>query len=430
MRLLLVSLFLLMMVALGGLHSGLPEDLGARAALVFGFLMLSGFVVGELAAKRQIPRITGYLLAGMACGPSLLALVDREVIEHLRLVDDLALALIAFTAGAELKISRLRARARSIASITLVQTTLVFLAVTAALWLMRPWMTFCAGLSTPQFLSIAAVLALIAAAKSPATTVAVIVEARAQGELTDTVLGVTVVKDIVILAGFSLIMSAATPHFGAGGTQNVPSVGWLLVEVLLSLSAGAAFGTLMILYLHFVARQRMLFIISSAFLTIHLSRTFHLDYMLVAVAAGLTVSNFSLQGKTFLSGLESASGPVFLVFFCLAGAGLNLTGLLSVWNIGLAYIFLRTILTWAGTLAGAMIAGDGANVRRYAWTGFLGQAGVSLGLATIARKTFGEQGDYVADLVIGAIVINQLIGPVAFRWALLKSGEGKRETQN
>jgi Kef-type K+ transport system membrane component KefB len=428
LRLLLVSLFFLVMVALGGLHSGIPEDVGSRAALVFGFLMLSGFVVGELAAKRQIPRITGYLLAGMACGPSLLALVDRAVIEHLRLVDDLALALIAFTAGAELKTSRLRARARSIASITLVQTALVFLATGLGLWLLRPLMTFCECLSGAQVLSVIAVLALIATATSPSTAVAVIVEARSKGDITDTVLGTTVLKDIVVLVGFSLVMSTALPHFSQPGAPQVSTVGGVFLQMLFSLGMGAAFGVLMILYLRLVGKQRMLFIVACAFLTIHLARTFHLDHLLVAVAAGFTVSNFSRQGEAFLSGLESAAGPVFLIFFCLAGAGLNLAVLLSVWHIALIFIFLRGFFIYVGTAAGAAIARDPPTVRKLAWTGFIGQAGVSLGLAALARKSLGAPGAYLADLVVGAIVINQLFGPIAFRWALLKSGEGNKET--
>ncbi len=428
MRLLLVSLFFLVMVALGGLHSGIPEDLGSRAALVFGFLMLSGFVVGELAAKRQVPRITGYLLAGMACGPSLLALVDREVIEHLRLVDDLALALIAFTAGAELKISRLRARVRSIASVTLVQTALVFVATGLVLWLLRPLLVFCQGLAGAQVLSVIAVLALIATATSPSTAVAVIIEARSKGDITDTVLGTTVVKDIIVLVGFSLVMSLALPLFSQPDAAQVSPVGGVLLEVPLSLGMGAAFGVLMILYLRFVGKQRMLFIVACAFLSIHLSRTFHLDHLLVAVAAGFAVSNFSRQGKSFLSGLESAAGPVFLIFFCLAGAGLNLAVFLSVWHVALIFIALRGLFTYVGTAAGSALAGDPPAVRRLAWTGFIGQAGVSLGLATLARKSLGDPGAYIADLIVGAIVINQLIGPVAFRWALLRSGEGKKES--
>jgi len=428
LRLVLVSLFFLVMVALGGLHSGIPDDVGARAALVFGFLMLSGFVIGELVAKRQIPRITGYLLAGMACGPSLLALVDREVIEHLRLVDDLALALIAFTAGAELKTSRLRARARSITSVTLVQTGMVFLATGLILWLLRPILTFCHGLATAQVLSVVAVLALIATATSPSTAVAVIIEARSKGDITDTVLGTTVLKDIVVLVGFSLVMSMALPHFSQANAAQVTSVGDVLLEVLFSLGMGAAFGVLMIIYLRFIGKQRMLFIVACAFLSIHLSRTFHLDHLLVAVAVGFTVSNFSRQGEIFLHGLEAAAGPIFLIFFCLAGAGLNLSVLLSVWYIALIFIGLRGFFTWLGTAAGAALAKDPPGVRKLAWTGFIGQAGVSLGLATLARKSMGEPGAYIADLVVGAIVINQMVGPVAFRWALLKSGEGKKES--
>lgn len=427
MRLLLVSLFFLVMVALGGLHSGIPDDVGARAALVFGFLMLSGFVVGELAAKRQIPRITGYLLAGMACGPSLLALVNWEVIEHLRLVDDLALALIAFTAGAELKTSRLKARARSIASITLVQTTMVFLAVGLILWLLRPLLTFCHGLATAQVVSVVAVLALIATATSPSTAVAVIIEARSKGDITDTVLGTTVLKDIVVLVGFSLVTSMALPHFLEPGVVPVSSVSGVFLEVLLSLGMGAVLGVLMILYLRFVGRRRMLFVVACAFLSIHFSHTFHLDHLLVAVAAGFTVSNFSRQGESFLHGLESAAGPIFLIFFCLAGAGLNLSVFLSVWHIALIFIVLRGLFTWLGTAAGSALAKDPPPVRRLAWTGFIGQAGVSLGLATLARKFLGQPGAYIADLVVGAIVINQIFGPIAFRWALLKSGEGKKE---
>jgi hypothetical protein len=140
------------------------------------------------------------------------------------------------------------------------------------------------------------------------------------------------------------------------------------------------------------------------------------------------VSNFSRQGEAFLSGLESAAGPVFLIFFCLAGAGLNLAVLLSVWHIALIFIFLRGFFIYVGTAAGAAIARDPPTVRKLAWTGFIGQAGVSLGLAALARKSLGAPGAYLADLVVGAIVINQLFGPIAFRWALLKSGEGNKET--
>jgi Kef-type K+ transport system membrane component KefB len=428
-RLVLIILVFLVMTALYALHAGLPADVGSRAALVFGFLLIAGFILGELITRAAVPRITGYLLAGMVCGPSLLGLVDRAVIEHLRLVDDLALVLIALTAGSELKSERLRARARSIVSITVSQTVLVFLAMGAALWLLRPLLTFCQGLSGPQFLSVVGVLALIATAKSPSTTVAVILEARSRGAITDTVLGATVLKDIVVLVGFSLVMFLALPHFtgAAGMGEELPSVGWVFLEIFISLGAGGAFGLLMILYLRYVKAERMLFVLATAFLVLSMCETFHLDPLLLAVVAGFVVSNFSRQGDAFTHGLEQASAPIFLIFFCLAGAGLNLGVLGGLWHVALIYVSLRGIFTWLGTAVGARLARDTDAVRRYAWTGFIGQAGVSLGLATLARKTFGEVGATLSDLVVGGIVINQLVGPILFRFSLLKTGEGRRD---
>lgn len=427
MRLVLLSVVLVLMVVLEALHAGLPVDVGARAALVFGFLLLAGFILGEMTARIAVPRITGYLLAGMLCGPSLLGLVDRPVIEHLRLVDDLALTLIALTAGGELRASRLRARARSIASITVVQTVVVFALTGAALWLLRPLVDLGPELDATRYLVVVAVLALIATATSPSTAVAVIVEARARGPITDTVLGTTVLKDIVVLVGFSLVMSLGMSAFEVSSGARVSSVGWALLEILLSLGTGAVFGGLMILYLRFIQRQKVLFVLAASFLIISVSENFHLDKLLVAVVAGFCVSNFSLQGERFQEGLERAAAPTFLVFFCLAGAGLDLSVLASIWWVALIYVALRAAGTWGGTLLGTRLARDPAPVRRLAWTGFIGQAGVSLGLAIVVHKTFPDVGPIVSNLVVGAIVLNQLAGPVAFRLALNRANETRDE---
>jgi len=423
----LLILVFLVMVGLNALHVGLPDDVGARAALVFGFLLITGFILGEMLTRLAVPRITGYLLAGMICGPSLLELVDQPVIDHLRLVDDLALIMIAFTAGAELTLGRLRSRLKSIGSITVSQTVMVFLAVTAVFWALRPVIGVLESLDGAQYLGVAAILGVIATATSPSTAVAVILEARSRGPVTDTVLGCTVLKDILVLVGFSLVMALSLPGFTAGPGMEVTPAGWILLEAALSLVIGFVFGLLMILYLRFVGRERVLFVVAAAFVIIVISRTFSLDHLLVAVAAGFTVSNLGAQGGGFLTGLERASAPVFLIFFCLAGASLNLSVLGSLWHLALLFVLSRAVFTWAGTWAGAAIAGDPAPVKKSAWTGFIGQAGVSLGLATLARRAFPEVGGMIADLIVGAIVFNQLVGPIWFRFTLLKTGEGCKD---
>ncbi len=427
MRGLLIALILLLMLALQQVHAHFPSDLASRSALVLGFLLLAGFLLGELTARISVPRITGYLLAGVACGPYALGMVDAEVVEHLRLVDKLALALIAFTAGAELRYASLRARIKAILSVTLVQTIVVFSITAGALYLLRTHLSLFDGVSGGMALAVALVLGLIATAKSPATTVAVIVETRAKGPVTDAVLGITVIKDIVVLVGFSLLMGLVVPALSqqphAVPTPGMPTPAGVMLEVLLSLPVGAVLGLLMIGYFRYVNRQNLLFVVAAAFLLISVCEAFHLDPLLVAVVAGFVLSNFSSQGEVFLNGLKGAAGPVFLIFFSLAGAGLNLGLLSSLWPMVLIYLLLRTGSMWLGTWLGAVVAGEGEGLRRFAWTGFLGQAGVSLGLALLVRAQFPNVGAAVADLVVGAIVVNQIVGPVAFRWALVRLGE-------
>jgi Kef-type K+ transport system membrane component KefB len=423
MRILLVGLLFILMLALQQIHN--HTDLGTRAALVFGFLLLSGFLLGEVLSKF-VPRITGYLLAGMACGPHLLNIVDAQVVSHFSLLNQLALVLIAYTAGGELKIKRLLGRIKGIATITLVQSIVVFGSSSLFLYFLQDHLALFSSLSNGQILGIALVLGVIATATSPATAVAVIVETRAAGAITDTILGVTVLKDILVLIAFSVVLSATLGQFPLDANPAQANLGGLLLKVFLSLLIGVAFGGLMILYLHSVQKQTVLFVIGSAFLLISVSHTFHLDELLMAVASGFVVGNFSRQGNLFLNGLERASGPVFLIFFCLAGAAMNLLVLISDWHLILLLVFVRALTTWVGTWLGSVVANEVETVRRHAWTGFIGQAGISLGLAAMVRTQFPHIGPGIADLIIGGIVINQIAGPIAFRWTLLHTKEAAR----
>ncbi|MBN2496663.1 MAG: cation:proton antiporter [Deltaproteobacteria bacterium] len=427
MRAVLVGLLFVLMLGVREFHVHFPGDLGSRAATAIGFLWLFGFLLGEMISRLSVPRITGYLLAGVVCGPFLLGLVDREVVSHMAIVDRLALSLIAFTAGAELRFERLRARIGALLGVTGIQTAVVFALCAGALWSLQGAVPLFEGQASGTVLAAVLLLGLIATAKSPATTVAVIVECRARGPMTDAILGITVIKDIVVLICFSLLVSLVLPALGAAALRGpgVPSAGVVLVEVLLSLPAGALFGLIMIAYFRLVGRQKALFVVAAAFLLLSLSDAFGLDPLLCAVVAGFAVSNFSGQGRVFTEGLERAAGPVFLVFFCLAGAALDLSVLAGLWPVVLLYLALRTGSMFIGTWLGALAVGESEEFRRYGFTGFLGQAGVSLGLATLVRAQLPGMGSAIADLVVGGIVINQVFGPIAFRWALVRSREAQ-----
>ena len=166
---LFIVMTLLGMFQLGGTY----DDPMARTMMGFGFLIFTGLVAGELAKLTSLPRITGYLIAGVICGPFVLDLIDADVIERLRTIDDLALALIAFTAGGELHLQRVRRAAKAIASITLLQTAAAFIVIGIATLGTAFFFPPFADLAFPTLIALALFFGLVAAVNSPATAIAV-----------------------------------------------------------------------------------------------------------------------------------------------------------------------------------------------------------------------------------------------------------------
>jgi len=141
------------------------------------------------------------------------------------------------------------------------------------------------------------------------------------------------------------------------------------------------------------------------------------------MAAGFFVQNFSRQGPPFLRGLEANSLPIYALFFAVAGADLRIDVLRTVWIFATLLIVIRTITLIGSTYLGARLAGDPPKMRRYSWMGFLAQAGVTLGIANIVPERFGTWGAGVATIIVAMIAVDQLIGPPAFRYALIRAGE-------
>lgn len=395
-------------------------------AMLLGFLLLAAYLAGRVSRTVALPQITGYLLMGILVGPHLLGLLPSDAVVDFRLINGGALSLIALTAGGELRMDAVRARLPSILLIILAHLVVIFGVVVGAVYLSRGIVPFLAH--QPPRVAVAAGLlfGLVAVAKSPATTIAVITEEKARGTFTDTILGITVVKDVVVLVLIALLIPLATVvadpavHFSY---RTVEEVG---LQIVLSIIAGLGLGWLLTAYLRRAGGYRILVVLVTAFIVVELSEQFHLEYILIAMSAGFYVQNFSEQGRKLLRALEANSLPVYAMFFAVAGADLRIDVLARVWEIASVLILARTVALWASTYLGARIAGDAAPMRRYAWMGFLAQAGVTLGIANLVRDRFPTWGSEVAALVVAMIAVNQIVGPPAFRYALVKVGESRR----
>ena len=419
MRFLAVAALLVFMMAIHGFVGAPGGDLMPSAMLSFGLLIFMGYLAGCYCAMVGLPHITGYLFAGILCGPYVLGFVNREVVLRLELVDHLALAFIAFTAGGEIRLNRLKDEGKAILSIAVFQALAAFIVVAGGAFLLLS-MVDPFGLPLPLKAAVAVLLGVIAQANSPATAIAVIVEARAKGRMTDLAIGVTVLKDVMVMLFFSMALALSLSGTGAAGKA---SVGFAFLEIAGSLAAGALAGAVIAIFLRFVRQGFVIFMITVSFLIVYLSELAGLHFILVCITAGFVVENFSRLGYRLVDAIERTSMAVYIVFFALAGAAINMSALKQMWFLALLLVLLRAAGTAAGTYCGAKLAGEGPLVSRHGWSGFLGQAGVSLGMAAIVARAFPEWGPTFRTIVVSAIAINQIIGPIALQILLGRAGE-------
>jgi Kef-type K+ transport system membrane component KefB len=405
----------------------IPEVINAahQATMSLGFILIFGFLAGHFGKELGLPGITGYILAGILCGPYVGRFLTPATVGDLQLIDDLALALIAFSAGGELRIQSLRPRIRNILAINFLQTAVIFLGMIGLTFVLFHATRFIE--SPVSVFAVAIVFGLFGVANSPATGVALINETRAAGVFTDTVLGVTVVKDVVVLILITALLPFIRVLAAPGVTFDPGFIGDLALELGGSLAGGVILGALVTFYMRGVGAVLPLFIVGVAVLAGQVSRQFHLEPLLLCMVAGFVIENATSMGRRFIEAIERSSLPVYVVFFAIGGAAFNLDAVRSTWFVALVFVVVRAGLIAVSTAAGEALAG-GANsaVKRWGWMGFLPQAGVTLGLASIVARKFPDWGPEVKTIALAMIAMNQVAGPIAFRWALLRSGEAGR----
>lgn len=419
----LLVLLLLMMKLLTGLAGELR--MGYQASLAFGFLILGGFLAGQATRSLGLPAITGYLVAGILCGPHLLNVLPFAVVETLRPIDRLALFFIALTAGAELDADMLRRQWRTVAAIGFSQLLLGGGIVLLVLLALAPWLPLYNQLDGLALLAAATLLAVVTTAKSPATTVAVIIETGARGPMRDLALAVTVLMDVLVIIAFTLVLGwAGTVLGGSGHYSLLKELGALSLSLLL----GLLFGRLLLLMLAHLEKMVPFVLLLAALLIVQACRDLHLDALMLAVAAGFVVANNpQRKGQRFLYELEGVAQPVFLVFFGIAGAQLDLPLLLQIGFLTLFVVALRMLAKWASVGLAAKASALPRVVGQHLWMSFLGQAGVSLGFAALIAREVPGIGNGLREIIVAAVVLNQVLGPVLFKVALHRAGEIPRD---
>lgn len=390
-------------------------------AFSLGFVIIGGYLLGEIVRRVHLPRITGYLIAGMLFGPYLGGWLTEDTVEHLTLIDQIALSLIAISAGCELKISDLRQHWKGVVSITFFQTISLFVLGAGAFWLLTGWFPFLDA--SQQIVRLEAGLAFgaIAAAQSPATTIAIITDVQAKGPATDSMLGSAVLKDVLVIILFTLVLSA--DHFLDGDELTLEPFLALGGELFFSIAFGIAAGWGVAFYLKKVKSDSILFLLAFSYLTYVGSHSIHLDPVLICVAAGLAIANTTDQGERLHAIIRQGSLVIYVIFFCVAGAALDIGALRSMAGLAVVLVLVRMVLLWGSTWLSLRAAHiPNAKSSSY-WMAFLPQAGVSIGLASILEKEGFAWAPPMVTLLFACIAINQIAGPIMMKYALQHTGE-------
>ncbi len=418
----LAALALTMAVAWFVVTYDQPASVTRPTALALGLALIAASITGEALERAGLPRVTGYLLFGMICGPYLANIITRPMARELQLINGLAVVLIAFIAGLEMNVRRLRPRLRAMFQMGGVTILLLNAVLFTAFWLGWDWLGIAPELSGLQRVAVAALLTTVVASFSPTVTIALIAEARASGPLSELTLAVVILADLVLILIFTLVMQFVRTVFG--GTQEIGLFVSLSWEIFGSFAFGAAAGAVFAFYLRHIQREVPVVLLGLCVLIAAAGSQLHLEPLLAALAAGLVVENIAPpRGDMLKVAVERGALPILIVFFVAAGASLQLDALASIGWVALIVAGLRLAAIWASARIGARYAAVDPAIGNQVWMGLVSQAGVTLGLTLIVAGEFQTWGVTIQTLVVSLIALHQLVGPVLFRAALARAGE-------
>ena len=412
------------------------EYVGAAGALAFGFLLLAAIQTGNIFSALKLPRLTGYIVIGFVCGQYVLGFLTKPMVESLKLVNGVAIGIIALSAGAELNFRRLRSRVRAIALTTVVSLIVAVVGIAVVMMAASPLIPFFKDMTIGERAVVALTLGVTFAALSPTVILALIDEAGAAGPISDTSLGIVVVNNLMIVLAFAGVKALADATFGASGGGFLQ----IAFQIFGSIIAGLAVGLALLFYVKMINRGIALFVVAVCFLCAEVGQrlelfglVLHVDPMIICLTAGMFLENVTdIGGKKLIQEIQPGAMPVFAVFFAVVGAELDWPKLQGAIPIAITLAAARGLALYVGGMFGMKLGGVAPEERKHLHFCLYSQSGIAISLAILLENHFNapgrEWGKGAAPALFGGIILNEIVGPVLFKAALAKSGEaGKRE---
>jgi len=408
-------------------------DLKLFLIYIIGFLFvaIAANQIAKLFQKIKFPLITGFIITGIIAGSSFLNFITPAAVKNLNFLNEIALAIIAFSAGAELYLDDLRSRLKSIKWMAIGQLVITFVLTSVAVFFLANEIPFMESMNISSKIAVSILFGTIFVARSPSSAIAVINEMRANGPFTKMVMGVTVLTDVLVIILFAICLSVSKALIN-GEELGFIFMLILIIELIVSFSLGYLVGKILeipfLIKVNSKVKGALIILIGysiyllSSFIKVNSENWSQheiiLEPLLIAIIGGFVLTNYSKHRIEFKDILEEISPTIYIIFFTLIGASLSFQTLMSVFGIAVGLFFLRLFTLFLGGVFGVTVVKDPKKYKFIAWMPFLTQAGVALGLATIVAEEFPVWGYQFETVVIAIIIINQLVGPPLFKWSL------------
>ncbi|MBW1678224.1 MAG: cation:proton antiporter [Deltaproteobacteria bacterium] len=380
--------------------------------LAVGLLLILGYMGGRAANALRLPRVSGYLVAGMLFSPSFFNILSSQLIDRdLYVITEMALSIIAYSIGGSLVLNRLKRVGKSVLWITLSQGGSVFLLTVAFL---LPAMSFLTGFQGSEYslletyLPMALVIGALSIATASSPLLAIISELRARGPFTTTLLGVIAISYCLSIIFFALASAIASILIHPGTIFGIKMLGGAMGEIIFSLLLGIPAAMFLITIARAVRRREALLmvILGILFGTSGVASLLKLSPLLANMVVGFVIVNLERRHHDFFLVVEQIQEPLFGLFFGLAGAHIDLR-----------------ILKAAGLLTVAILAPR--NVKKYMGLTLFPKANLAMGLVLMGKEVFPSPivSNFLVNVVVGTVIISQLIGLPLVKYALGKVGE-------
>ncbi len=382
--------------------------------LCLGIVLVGALVAEKIINYLKIPAITSYILLGILLGPYALNVTGEGLIASSELLSNIVLGFIAFHIGKNFSIEIFKRIGKAVLSISISVTIVTLICVTLGIYYVAH-----------QPVHIARLFGAISTATARATTMMVIRQYKAKGLFTDVLLGTVAIDDAWGIMIFSVSLAIAQVlQIGQFSeliimVVTVKAAGKIFLSVILG-SIIAIFASKISAYLK--RREDVLtFILGAILINTGVALYFHISPLLSNMFFGAVLVNIEKTSFRYFESVDSVDWPLYVVFYVLAGANLELGLLTSLGLIGSVYIISRIIGRIGGAYTGAIIAGTEQSIKKYMGLALMAQAGVAIGLAMMAKASLPHTGGAILNTIIATTVVYEIFGPVATRYALLKA---------